>query len=163
MSKNIWEEFDKNVDLEGLQKDLDEFEKNGGQQNFKEVPHGNYEVAVDKMEMKTSKNTKKPMFTVWFKIVEGEYKNSMIFVNQVIDKPYGIHKMHELLRGLTSECDGEYNFTTTNFSYTRCNEQILDAFEEIHGNYEFALEYKANTKNPQFNDFKILEVYELED
>lgn len=27
MSKNIWEDFDKNVDLEGLQKDLDEFEK----------------------------------------------------------------------------------------------------------------------------------------
>lgn len=162
MSKNIWEDFDKNVDLEGLQKDLDEFEKNGGQQTFKEVPHGNYEVAVEKLEMKSSK-TKRPMFVAWFKIVEGEYKNSMIFMNQIIDFPLGIHKMHELLKGLTSDSENDYDFTNAGFSYTKCNEQILDVFEEVHGNYEYGLEYKADSKNPQFSTFKILEVYALED
>lgn len=159
---NIWEEFDKTVDLEGLQKDLEEFDKNGGQQNFKEVPHGNYEVSVEKLEMKHSKS-KRVMFTCWFKIVEGEYKNSMIFMNQVIDFALGIHKMHELLKGLTRECETKYDFTNAGFTYTKCNEQILDVFEEIHGNYEYALEYKADSKNSQFNTFKILEVYALED
>ena len=43
--------FDKQVDLEGLKKDIEDSANN----DFKEVPHGTYEVAITKLELKESK------------------------------------------------------------------------------------------------------------
>ena len=40
--------FDKMVDIEGLKKDIADVEANGGGGDFKDVPHGSYEVAIDK-------------------------------------------------------------------------------------------------------------------
>ena len=62
---NVWDEFDKAYDLDGLNKDLKDNENNSG--NYREVPHGTYEVAVNKMELAKSKKGK-PMVSIWFKI-----------------------------------------------------------------------------------------------
>ena len=81
---NMFDKWDEAIDIEGIKKDIAEAVANGGQGNYKEVPHGNYEVAVQQMELKASKKGD-PMVSIWFKIVsDGEYKGSMIFYNQVI-------------------------------------------------------------------------------
>ena len=49
---SIFDKWDKNVDTEGLQKDIAEAEANGGQGDYREVPVGTYEVKIDKMEIK---------------------------------------------------------------------------------------------------------------
>lgn len=85
---NIWEKFDKAIDVEGLQKDVQEAAENGA--NFREVPHGEYEVKIEKLELVESK-AGDPMVTVWFKVLAGDYKGSMIFMNQVITKGFQIH------------------------------------------------------------------------
>ena len=98
MAGNIWDEFDKNIDTEGLAKDVEEAAENGGR---REVPHDTYEVAVTKLELVKSKKGD-PMVTCWMKILEGEYKNSMIFMNQVVTQGFQIHIANEFMRAKIS-------------------------------------------------------------
>ena len=72
-----YSKFDKLVDIEGLKKDVAEAKENG-RGEYKEVPKGTYEVKIDKMELVESKKGD-PMVSIWFKILSGEYKNSLIF------------------------------------------------------------------------------------
>lgn len=45
--------------------------------NGENVPEGRYSVVIDDLEMTESK-TKKPMLNVWFRIVSGEYEDSVL-------------------------------------------------------------------------------------
>ena len=145
-----WEEFDKQVDLDGLKEDV----KNSTSGDYKEVPQGQYEVAIDKLELTESKNGN-PMVSVWFKIVsENEYENSRIFMNQVITKGFQIHIVNEFLRSL--ECGLDIDFD----SYKQYNELLLDVFEAVNGNFEYGLKYGKTEKG--FNTFEITEVFELD-
>lgn len=142
-----WKEYDKNVDVEGLRKDIEESAENGG--TFKEVPHGEYEVTVEKMELTQSKKGD-PMLSVWFKILEGEYKNSKIFMNQLVRDGFGIHMANEFMRTLETDIEIEFN------GYGDYNDLILDVFGAMDG-AEFALEYGENNKG--YNTFKVLEIF----
>ncbi len=68
---SIFDEFDANFDTAGLAKDAAEAAKNGNTR--REVPHGTYEVEINKLELGKSKKGD-PMFSCWFKILTGEYK-----------------------------------------------------------------------------------------
>lgn len=140
--------FDKQVDLEGLKKDIEDSANN----DFKEVPHGNYEVAITKLELAESKKGD-PMVKIWFKVVNGEYKGSLIFMNQVITRGFQIHIVDELLRSL--ETGIEISFE----SYSQYNNLLLDIFEAIDGNFEYGLKYG---ENKGFDTFEITEVFELD-
>lgn len=142
-----WEEYDKNVDIEGLKKDIKESAENGN--NFKEVPHADYEVTIEKMELVKSKKGD-PMLSIWFKIIDGEYKNSKIFMNQLVRDGFGIHIANEFMRSLDTGIDIEFN------GYGDYNNLILDVFEAMDG-VEFALEYGENSKG--FNTFEVLEIF----
>lgn len=142
--------FDKIVDLEGLKNDIHEAEENGG--DYREVPYGDYEVVIAKLELGESKKGD-PMVKVWFKIVFGEYKNCILFMNQVINQGFQIHIMDEFLRSL--ETDVEIAFE----SYSQYAEMLMDVFEAVDGNLEFALKYG---EKKGFNTFKITEVFEVE-
>ena len=78
-NNNIWDKFDKMADLKSLAEDVKTAAENGG--SYKEVPFGDYEVAIDKLELTASK-AGDPMVSVWFKVVDGEFKGSRIFMNQ---------------------------------------------------------------------------------
>lgn len=91
---NIWDEFDKAIDTEGLAKDVEDAAENGGR---REVPHDTYEISVQKLELIKSKKGD-PMLTCWMKILEGEYKGSLIFMNQVVTQGFQIHIANEFLR-----------------------------------------------------------------
>lgn len=140
--------FDQKVDLEGLKKDIEDSANN----DFKEVPHGNYEVAVTKLELSESKKGD-PMVKVWFKIVSGEYKNSLIFLNQVITQGFQIHIVDELLRSFETDIDVHFD------SYSQYAELLADVYEAIDGNLEYGLKY---SENKGFNTFEITEVFELD-
>lgn len=140
--------FDKQVDLEGLKKDIEDSANN----DFKEVPHGTYEVAITKLELGESKKGD-PMVKVWFKIVSGEYKGSLIFMNQVITQGFQIHIVDEFLRSLDTDIDIAFE------SYSQYNELLMDIFETIDDKLEFALKYG---ENKGFNTFEITEVFEVE-
>lgn len=140
--------FDKQFDLDGLKKDIEDSANN----EFKEVPLGTYEVAIDKLELSESKNHD-PMVKVWFKILAGEYKNSLIFMNQVITRGFQIHIMNEFLRSLETDIDITFE------SYSQYNELLMDIFEAVDDKLEFALKYG---ENKGFNTFEIVEVFDVE-
>lgn len=141
--------FDEMVDLEGLKKDIEESSNN----DFKEVPHGDYEVAIAKLELGESKKGD-PMVKVWFKIVsDGEFKGNLIFMNQVITKGFQIHIVDEFLRSLETGIEVSFE------SYRQYNELLLDIFEAIEGKYEYGLKYG---ERKGFNTFEITEVFELD-
>lgn len=158
---NIFDKWDKEIDTEGLQKDVADAAANGGQGNYKEVPHGNYEVAINQMELRASKKGD-PMVSIWFKIVsEGEYKGSILFYNQVITQGFQIHNCNEMLRKICEEMGA--GMPVIEFkTYKQYSELLMDIFEAVADNFEYALKYTANKKNKDFSDFEITEVFVLE-
>ena len=151
--KNLWDKFDKSIDTNGLADDVKESAENGG--NFKDVPHDVYEVALNKMELTESKNGD-PMVTIWFKVVAGDYKGSMIFMNQVVTRGFQIHIVNELLREMTVDTATNIEFKT----YKQYGELLMDVFEAVAENYEFELDY-GKGKN-DFSTYKINTVFPLE-
>ena len=154
---NIFDKWDNAIDTEGLAKDTKEAAENGGTGNYKEVPHGNYEVAVHQMELKASKKGD-PMVSIWFKIVEGEYKDSMIFFNQIVTQGFQVHLVNEILRKMVSEMaepiDVEFK------TYKQYANLIMDVFEAINENFEYALSYTKGKGD--FSKYEITDVYVLE-
>lgn len=152
MAKEIWDEFDEKIDTEGLKKDAEEAAKNGGG-DFKEVPQGTYEVEVNKLELKKSKKGD-PMLSIWFKILNGDHKGSLIFYNQVMSQGFGIHNANEMLRSLDSGVDVEF------VNFKKYHAMLLDVLEAVDGNLEYAIEYGQNNKG--FNTYKIVDVFDKE-
>ena len=153
--KNLWDNFDKVIDTKGLADDVTEAAENG--RDFREVPHGSYEVEINKMELVASKKGD-PMVTIWFKIVSGDYKGSMIFMNQVVTMGFQIHIVNEILRAMCEACDGPVNIKYEN--YKQYGNLIFDVHELLDGKYEFALDYGQNAKG--YNTYTIKEVFVLE-
>lgn len=142
--------FDSMVDLDGLKHDIEEAKENGGG-DYKEVPHGIYEVEIAKLELKESKKGD-PMVAVWFRILNGEFENAMLFMNQVITKGFQIHIVNEFLRSLNSGLDVDFE------TYTQYNDLLMDIMEAVDGTKEYALDYG---ENKGYNTFKITEVFDL--
>ena len=121
---------------------------------YKDVPDGEYEVKVEKMELVATKETHKPMLSVWFKIVSGDLKGQLIFMNQVADEAFKIHIINEFLRSLSTDKDIEF------VNYKQYGNLIMDVAEEIDGKFEYGLSYTHNRKG--YAVFEIKEVFELE-
>lgn len=151
---NIFDKFNAKFGGKDLAKQVKEQESAPKEKKeFEEVPYGTYEVKIEKMEIKPNKNDV-PMFTCWFKVVQGKQKNGMIFMNQNIEQAFQIHIVDEFLRSLGTSYDVEFNG-----DYADYNDMILDIHEEIkRDKLEFLLDYNVNSKG--FNTFKIEEVYE---
>ncbi len=155
-----WDKFNKSVDIESLKNDIAEAAENGG--NFREVPTGTYEVRVDKMELvetgENSKNPGMPMVSIWFKILAGEFKGSLIFYNKVIagtnNDGFMIHSNNEFLRQLDSGMAIEFE------NYDQYEQLLLDIAECIDGKLEYVLEYGENKQG--YKTYEIKEVFEVE-
>ena len=111
------------MDLEGLKNDIQNTAESTPE--YKEVPHGTYEVKVEKMELTLSKKGD-PMVSIWFRILNGEYKNSMIFYNQVVVQGFQVHLANEFLRSLDSGIDVEFN------DYEQYSNLLMDIHESIN-------------------------------
>jgi hypothetical protein len=148
---NIWDKFDNAIDTEGLAGDVKEAAENGTG-SFKEVPHGEYEVSVNKMELVASKKGD-PMVSIWFKVVSGDFKGSLIFFNQVITQGFQIHIVNELLRSMDTEQNIEFQ------TYKQYGNLLMDVMEEIDGELEFGLKYAKGKKD--FSTYEITDVFEI--
>ena len=157
-NKNIFAQWDNAVDVEGLKKDIQEAAENGGG-TYKEVPHGKYEVSIEKMELKATKEKNNPMVSIWMKIVgDGDYKGSMIFMNQVITQGFQIHIVNEFLRSLTKNCAvPPIEFK----SYAQYAGLLMDIHELIADYFEYGLNYGQTKKG--FDTFEITDVFAMED
>ena len=157
MEKNIFAQWDNAVDMAGLQKDIQEAAQNSGG-DFKEVPHGKYEVSIEKMELKATKKGD-PMVSIWMKIVsDGEYHGQMLFMNQVITQGFQIHIVNEFLRTMTKNCA----VPTIEFkSYAQYANLLMDIHELIADQFEYCIDYGQTKKG--FDTFEVLEVFGLED
>ena len=146
---DIFEKWNESTDLKGLQDDIKDAQDNN--KEFEKVPHGEYEVKIDKMELKASKKGD-PMVSIWFTILEGKYKKSKLFLNQVITQGFQIHIVNELLKSMGTDLAIEF------VDYKQYADLLLDVAEECDANnLEFALKYEDNKG---YDKFTITEVFE---
>ena len=148
--KNIWDQFDNAIDTKAL---ADEVKNGADFPSYREVPEGTYEVAVEKLELVSSKNDK-PMGTIWFKVLTGEYKGSRIFYNQVLEQAFQVHIFNEFVRSLDSGVNVEFT------SYRQYGEMLMNVAEAIDKKLEYGLVYGKNNKG--YPTFEIEEVFEVE-
>ena len=151
MSNNIFEKWNKNTDLAGLRNDIEEAQKDSGNRTYETVPHGNYEVKVDKMELKPTKKGD-PMVSIWFTILDGKYKNSKLFMNQVVIKGFQLNIMNEFLRSMETGVNIEF------VDYAQYVDMLLDVAEACDTNkLEFAVKYEDNKGYDKFTIFDVFE------
>lgn len=147
--------FDNKVDLDALQKEVDEAKDN----EFEDVPDGTYIVGIEKMEIKLTKAGDKLMFAAQFKIKEGEYANRLVFFNRVISgntsakwtDAKAIKSVITWLEKLETEIVPEF------INYEDFADCILDIFQEVQGTVELEVDYKGDA----FNPVTIKEVFDL--
>ena len=146
---DMFEKWNSNVDLAGLQKDIKDAQDNN--KEFEAVPHGEYEVKLDKLELKATKKGD-PMVSAWFTILNGKYKNSKLFMNQVVTQGFQIHIVNEFLRSMKTDIDVDFD------DYKQYADLLLDVAEFCDANnLEFAIKYEDNKG---YDKFTITEVFE---
>ena len=150
---NIFDKWNKSIDVEGLKKDIAEADQNGGQGEFKEVPEGDYEVSIDKIELKESSKGD-PMVSIWFKILEGDFRNSRLFMNQVITQGFQISQMNRFIKSMEVFDYDEVEFQ----NYSQYNDLLMDLFEQVDAdNRQYLLSFTKNKKG--FSVYRIKDCY----
>lgn len=145
-----WSKFDKKVDVEELNHDLEDLNSGG----FEELPLGKYEVRLDSLEMKPTKEKGYPMLVMSFTVVEGQYEKRKIFVNQVLymgdqNDKYRMNTANQLLESLDSGLD-------VAFKGFRNYENLIDAIADKSVDEEYLLEIG---ERKGFRNYKIIEHY----
>ncbi|MYZ01917.1 DUF669 domain-containing protein [Lactobacillus salivarius] len=147
-----WTKFDKEFDNEALRDEVKEAAENGGSGEYREVPTGDYEVEIEKLECTSSKKGD-PMVTVWFNILEGDFEGSKIFMNQLITKGFQIHIVNEFLRSLGTDNNVEFK------TFSQYEELINKIFDDLDSDgLEYRLKYGKSKKG--YPTFEIKEVYD---
>lgn len=147
--------FDKQIDLNQLKKDTEEIKKNGGTGDFPEIPAGNYNVKVEKLELGATKDGR-PMLRAMFRITEGDYKKHCLFFNRVL---FGTKNDANMIAGAMtwleslepSEDVGPIVFD----GYSDLAELVMDIAEDI-SDLEYEIEYDPD----EFNSVSIIQAFE---
>lgn len=148
-----YSKFDNAIDVEGLKNDLDDIEKGNKKPNDDEVPVGDYEVKIVKMELVASKKSGDPMVSIWFEILAGEYKGRYLFLHQIITQGWQLHIMNTFLRSLDSGVEVKFD------TYKQYGAMLLDIHEAINDKLEYLLSYTKDKKD--FSVFTIKEIYDV--
>ena len=155
----IFDKYTSKIDaaeLAASQKEITDNAKGSG--DYKEVPVGTYEVKVDKLECKLSSKGN-PMVSIWFKILEGNYENSMIFYNGVFNEDWMRHRVVKLLSALLDDDshEAEINLILKSNNVATINDFCMDVHEQIDGKFEYLLDYGISKG---YNTYTIKEVFE---
>lgn len=143
-----WTNYEKTVDMEALKKEMEEAD--ALPEEYDEVPNGTYEVKIDKMMLKKSKKGQ-PMTSIWFRILEGKFKNHILFYNRVLSEGWMISKDKKFLQSL--DPDFKVEFT----DYDPYGEVIQKVSESCNG-LVYELDYSENEDG--YPTFKIKKVFE---
>lgn len=157
-----------------IQKAMDEQKANKG--NFREVPAGEYPVIVDKLEVGET-SWGEDQIVIWFKITDGEFKNSNIFYNGMFNDNFsnGINATAILLADMLDDEDltsAAIAVILSKFDDRKgmaaINDFIADVAEEVDSmaydlDYSIKQSKKINEKTgkPYINkSYEIIEVYD---
>lgn len=151
MDASMLDKFNSLFDMEGLKHDIETSASSDG--DFVEVPKGDYEVKVVKLELgqtgEKSKNPGMPMAKVWFEVLAGDYKGQKIFMNQMLTSGFGIHKMNQFLESLETGIAIEFE------NFAQYDDLINRVFKEVDGVAEYQLTYGENNKG--FSTYTIVQ------
>jgi hypothetical protein len=153
MGNEMFAKFNSMIDVEGLKNDVASVSTKTG--DFVEVPHGDYEVKVVKIELgatgEKSKMPGAPMAKVWFEVLAGEFKGQKIFMNQMLTSAFGIHKFNEFMTSLESGIPVVFE------NFEQYADLMKQVFNAIDGKGEYQLAYTANPKNANFSEYNIVQ------
>lgn len=148
---NMFEKWNSNVDLKGLQEDVKKAQEEGDNREYEKVPHGEYEVKLDSLELVASKKGD-PMVKAQYTILQGKYKNSKLWMYQVVLQGFQIHIANNFLKSLKTDLNIEF------VDYAQYANLLLDVAEFCDTNkLEFAIKYEDNKG---YDKFTITEVFE---
>ena len=157
---NIFEKFNEMFDTNGLAKDVNEVKSNGTKVEKKDVPYGEYEVRITKLELVEHQFDDDykgmPELTVWFKIINNaEYEGQMLFRNMKLislknPKANGflINKVNEFLESIES------GFQVCFEDWVQYGDLIASIFESIDGKGEYQLNF---FDNKGYKDYAIIQ------
>lgn len=149
--ENVFEKFNEMFDVAGLKTDIEAAASNTG--DFVEVPHGDYEVKVVKIELCESKEKKLPMAKIWYEVLAGDYKGQKIFQNQMLATGFGLHMMNQLLASFESGISIQFE------NFVQYADLFGKVFDAIDGKAEYQLSYQANPKNDKFSTYEIVQKF----
>jgi len=148
--QNLLAGFNSRVNLEEIRKELATVNGNGV--NREEVPSGTYEVKVEKMELRPTKK-EDPMISIWFRILDGKYKNQCVFFNRVLTTGKNISVVSSFMRSFKSDVPIEFQ------DFVQFNTVIQEVFESINRRkYEFAL--KLTKQENGFDEYEIADIFQ---
>ena len=156
---SIFEKYSSKINSEELAASQKEIQANATSTDRPEIPAGKYEVKVDNIEAKNSKNGN-PMVSIQFRILAGKYEKSCIFYNGVFHEDWMRHRVAKMLSDLIADGD---NTAMVNLilkgSLSEVNNFCMDVAEDISDKkLEYLLDYGAGKKG--YHTYKIAEVYE---
>lgn len=139
-----------------MKKAIEEAKKN---ENNSKLPDGQYTVQLERLELGESR-TGAAMIKSMFRIIKGDHKNQCIFVNKVLtgtkNDGFMMHKANEFLESLDSGID-EITFE----NWEQYDEMIKDVFDYVREDgIKYLVCLSANEKNPQYQDFEIIDIIE---
>ena len=148
---NKFAKWNNDTNLQNLKNEIKDAQNGNAGKEYEPVPHDTYEVKLDKLELKETKKGD-PMVSAWFTIVEGKYKKSKLFMNQVVLKGFQIHIVNEFLRSMDTGLQIDFE------DYEQYSDLLLDVAEVCDANkLEFKVKYEDNKG---YDKFTILEVYD---
>ena len=157
---SIFDKYASKINAEELAKSQEEIAKNASGGDYKEVPFGKYEVKIEKMEAKLSKTSNNPMVCIWFKILKGDYKDSLIFYNGVFHQDWMRHNVVAFLSAILDDDThkAEINLILKDSKVEEINNFVMDIHEQIDGQFEYLLDYG---QKKGYNTYTIAEVFDV--
>ena len=157
---SIFDKYAKKINAEELAESQKEINQNAqGSGNYPEVPVGKYEVKIEKMEAKMSSKGN-PMVSIWFKILTGGYKDSMIFYNGVFHEDWMRHRVVDMLSAILDDetHKAAINLILKDNDINEVHNFVMDIHEQVDGHFEYLLDYGMKKG---FNTYTIEEVYDV--
>ena len=159
---SIFDKYANKINAEELAASQKEINENAnGNGNYEEVPVGKYEVKVENLECKLSKTSKKPMVSIWFRIMAGKHEKSIIFYNGVFNEDWMRHRVVKMLSALMDDTthEAEINLILKSGDVGTINDFCMDIHESIDGKFEYLLDYGMSKGYQTYN---IVEVYDVD-
>lgn len=153
----MWDKY-KNIDAKKLNEEVNEL-KDG---DFPEIPNGRYEVSLDSLELKPTKEKGYPMVAAQFTILEGQYKKQKIFMNQVLlmddqNDKYRLKTCNAFLNSLGTNVNVVFEGVR---EYAEMVSRIFDLVDENRLEYLLQISDSKPSKDGRtFKQYDIVDIY----
>ena len=100
------------------------------------------------------------MVTIWFRILEGNFKDSIIFYNGTFHEDWMRHRVVDFLSAILDDADhkAEINLILKDSNINEVNDFVMDIHEQVDGQFEYLLDYGLKKG---YNTYTIEEVFEV--